>query len=222
MVSRQEIKKGAKLSLHGHWGMAAAIAALNIYCVPLLIYSADNLSNLFRRYQAAVIYLGWAAQFILLACFCLGNACLFLAVVSGRDADTDTFFSAFDNILRTMVLYFLILLFISLWSLLLVFPGIIAAYRYRMAFYILAESPELSPLDAIRISKNMTSGKKWSIFIFDLSFAGWFILSAITGGIAGIYAFPYYSTSMAALYRELKVEYVDRRTSQLNNENNFN
>lgn len=219
MNSRKEIKNSAKLSLKGHWGMAAAAAVLNIFCVPFLTYSVDNLARLFRRQQAVILSLGIAAQFILLSVFLLGNACLFLSVTSGREADADVFFSSFDNIVRAAALNFLMIFFISLWSLLLVFPGIIAAYRYRTAFYILAESPEISPIDAIRISKSMTAGRKWDIFVFDLSFIGWFILSAVTGGIAGIYVFPYYNTSMANLYRELKIEYVDRRTSQTENDN---
>ena len=70
-------------------------------------------------------------------------------------------------------------LFQFLWSLLLVIPGIIKAYEYRMIPYILSENPEISRQRAFEISKRMMMGNKWNTFVLDLSFLGWEILSAL-------------------------------------------
>lgn len=74
---------------------------------------------------------------------------------------------------RVLVLELLQYVFIFLWSLLFVIPGIIAAYRYRMACYILLDDPECGPLEAIRRSKHMMAGHKMELFVFDLSFLNW-------------------------------------------------
>lgn len=96
-------------------------------------------------------------------------------------------------------------LFIFLWSLLLFFPAIIAAYRYRMARLILLEHPEMGVMDCIRASKQMMKGHKWECFVLDLSFIGWWLLSAIpyVGYAVRIWLTPYYNTTMVLYYMAL-------------------
>lgn len=96
-------------------------------------------------------------------------------------------------------------LFIFLWSLLLVIPGIVKSYAYFAAPYILAEFPAVRATDAIKISMRMTYSFKAEIFILDLSFIGWYLLSALTLGLLGIfYVNPYFYASRAGMYEELK------------------
>ena len=64
-------------------------------------------------------------------------------------------------------------LYTFLWSLLLLIPGIVKAYEYRMVPYLLADYPELSTEEAFRISREMMNGEKMNTFILDLSFIGW-------------------------------------------------
>lgn len=93
---------------------------------------------------------------------------------------------------------------IFLWMLLLIIPGIIKSYEYRMVPYILAEHPELNYSDVLRMSSEMMDGQKMNAFVLDLSFIGWFILSVITGGIVGIFwTNPYYYSADAELYLTL-------------------
>lgn len=102
------------------------------------------------------------------------------------------------NIVVTM---FLKGLFIGLWSLLFVVPGIIKHYEYLMIPYILAENPGMSRQEAFAISKRMMMGQKWNVFVLDLSFLGWRLLEGITFGIVGVfYVEPYYQATMAELY----------------------
>lgn len=97
--------------------------------------------------------------------------------------------------------------FILLWGLLLIIPGIIKAYSYRMVPYILTEEPDLAPMEVINRSRQMMEGHKLNAFVLDLSFIGWYLLSAVTFGLAGIfYAFPYKAGTDAALYDAIRAE----------------
>ena len=97
-------------------------------------------------------------------------------------------------------------LFLLLWSLLII-PGIVKSYSYRMVPYILAEDGSMPALEAITESRRMMNGRKMDAFLFDLSFAGWFALNAVTMGIAGIlYVHPYFYSSQAAFYEFVKAE----------------
>ena len=106
---------------------------------------------------------------------------------------------------RNVKTLFLRDLFRFLWGLLLIVPGIIKRYSYRMAPYILADHPELSGTEVLTLSRQMMNGHKWKTFMLDLSFLGWNILSALTFGLLGVfYVNPYRQCTNAELYRELK------------------
>lgn len=106
------------------------------------------------------------------------------------------------NVVKTV---FLRDLYIVLWGLLLIIPGIIKSYEYRMVNYILAENPEMNTKDVFAMSRDMMRGNKWRTFVLDLSFLGWHLLSLITIGLAGIfYVFPYRNMTNAALYEFLR------------------
>lgn len=102
------------------------------------------------------------------------------------------------NIVLTM---FLRDLFTTLWSLLLVVPGIVKHYEYLMLPYIIAENPAMDYKEAFQISKQMMDGEKMEAFIMDLSFLGWYLLSAVTCGLLAIfYVNPYVQASFAEMY----------------------
>lgn len=102
-------------------------------------------------------------------------------------------------------------LFGFLWTLLLIIPGIIKLYEYRMIPYILADDPTVSRQDAFRISKEMMDGQKLDVFVLDLSFLGWSILSICTLGLLDIfYVGPYKNATDAELFLKLKQNYIGR------------
>ena len=104
-------------------------------------------------------------------------------------------------------------LFTLLWSLLFIIPGIVKSYAYFAAPYILAEFPAVRATDAIKISMRMTYGFKADIFVLDLSYIGWYLLSGLTLGLLGIlYVNPYYYTSQAGMYEELKQNALNNGT----------
>lgn len=111
----------------------------------------------------------------------------------------------FGFALKLILLAFLEGLFIFLWSLLFVIPGIIAAYRYRMAKFLLVENPDMGALEAISQSKAMMRGHKWECFMLDLSFLGWAILAAVPyiGYAVSIWTIPYINTTYVLYYMAL-------------------
>ena len=94
-------------------------------------------------------------------------------------------------------------LFITLWSLLFVIPGIIAAFAYSQTIYIMLDNPQISPLEAIAASKQLMRGHKFEYFTLQLSFLGWACLSIFTFGLLGIWLNPYMQVTMANYYNAL-------------------
>lgn len=110
----------------------------------------------------------------------------------------------FGNIVLTQ---FLKNLFIFLWSLLLVVPGIVKSYAYYAVPYLLAENPELDWQRALELSRDMTFGYKGKLFVTDLSFFFWLVLSGITLGLVGVfYVNPYFHATRAEQYAFLREE----------------
>lgn len=89
---------------------------------------------------------------------------------------------------------------VFLWSLLFYFPGFIAAYRYRFAMINIISDPSLSASQAIALSCEQTNGMKLDLFVLDLSFIGWRLLSSLTFGILDIWLTPYITLSELGYY----------------------
>ena len=118
---------------------------------------------------------------------------------------------------NVVLVMFLRSLFTFLWTLLLIVPGIVKSYEYRMVPYILAEQPDISSTDAFAISKEMMMGQKLEAFGLDLSFIGWWIGSAFTCGLLGIFwASPYQAATNAELYAALRDDWIKRHSDQEN------
>ena len=119
----------------------------------------------------------------------------------------DMFRLAFDkNYLHKVLGMFLMELFVFLWSLLLIVPGIIKGLAYFMTPFILEENPELSAYDAIKYSEKMMVGHKWDLFVLFLSFIGWSLLCLLTAGICFLWLTPYQTLSVCEFYEDLKAE----------------
>lgn len=156
-------------------------------------------------YAIAMLILGGVVQ----QGYCRYN----LKIVDGHMATMGDLFSQFGRFKDALVLNLLTALFTALWSLLFIIPGIVAAYRYAMAPYILLEDPDCTPMEAISRSKEMMDGHKGELFCLDLSFIGWEILSALTAGIGSLFLRPYTSAARAAFYRETQRQQRARASS---------
>lgn len=116
---------------------------------------------------------------------------------------TDELFSCFARFWDFFVLNLLTSIFVALWSLLLVIPGIIAALAYSQAAFVLMDNPGMPAMEAIRRSKELMQGHKGEYFLLLLSFLGWDILCGFTAGILLIWVAPYQAVTQALYYDAL-------------------
>lgn len=111
----------------------------------------------------------------------------------------------------TVLVMFLKNLYVFLWSLLLIIPGIIKGFSYRLVPYILAENSDLDKKRVFKMSQDMMKGHKWELFVLGLSFIGWELLNVITAGILGIfYVNPYMQATLAEFYSAVKAEAIQK------------
>jgi uncharacterized membrane protein len=198
MLSNADIRYAARERLKGNWGMAVLV----VFLYSIIIGAVSS-----------VPILGYIAYFILMGPFVFGLAVYFLQLTRGQRPELSVMFSGFQQFGVTLVLFLLVSIFTFLWSLLLIVPGIIAALRYSMAFFILSDNPGMSAMEAIRQSAEMTKGHKGKLFMLFLSFIGWYLLTILTLGIGLLWLAPYVQTSMAAFYEQLKTpQYLPQDT----------
>jgi len=133
----------------------------------------------------------------------VGLAGLFLKLTRGAQGELSDMFEGFNNFVPTFLLQLLMCVFIFLWTLLFIIPGIIKAFAYSMAPYIMADNPEMSSLDAITASKIMMKGHKGRLFGLYLSYIGWFLLCMLTFGIGFIFLTPWIQASVAEFYQDI-------------------
>ena len=117
-------------------------------------------------------------------------------------------FNCFGNYGRILGISLLRTVYILLWSLLLIIPGIIKTYSYAMTYFISIDHPEYTAEEAITSSMAMMDGNKMKLFMLDLSFIGWFLLCLLTLGIGFLWLYPYIYTAHAAFYEDLKANAV--------------
>ena len=165
----------------------------------MLLHWLSVLMPLFITLSALALLLGILISNVLR----VGVRGWFLRYWRGDEPPVGEMFAGFrfyGNALATMLLRDV---FIFLWSLLFVIPGIVAAYRYALAPYLIAEHPEIGVMEAISQSKALMRGNKWRLFCLQLSFIGWGILSTLTMGIGHLWLAPYRNAAETAFYLEL-------------------
>lgn len=130
-----------------------------------------------------------------------------LKLEQGKDDLTDIF-SAFKSkgaYLNTVKVLLIKDIFVWLWSLLFVVPGVIMNLSYFMVPYIISENPGMSSKRAFEISKTVMNGEKWNLFVLYMSFIGWVLLALFgTCGISMLFVMPYVETAMMEYYIYLK------------------
>jgi len=187
--TRAEIKAQAKEQLRGKVGM--------FFLVTLIVYAISFA-------LAFIPVVGVIATYIITPPLSVGMIMIYLDVTYGDNVEVATLFKGFNMMGKSIALFFLILIFTMLWSLLFVIPGIIKGYSYSMAFYILAENPDMTAREALNESKLIMNGHKLDFFVLQLSFILWALLTAVTFGIASIYVMPYQQLTFTNFYHNIK------------------
>ena len=192
-MDRAYLKETAKEQIKGKIGM--------LFVIALIIGALSALA-------AAVLSLipagGLVASIIITPAFALSIVRIYLNVTAGGQPEAKDAFCGFDDFWSAFKVQFLVGLFTFLWSLLFIIPGIVKAFSYSQAMYILAENKQMPALECIERSKQMTDGHKMELWVLGLSFIGWGLLCAVTAGIAAIWVVPYMQATMTNAYRWLK------------------
>ncbi len=189
-MKAKTLRRRAWNHLGGKWGTVALIAFVHA----LLISVASALST---------IGIGAIALFLVSGPFTYGMTIASMSVTRKEKTEFNMLFAGFSRFEDSFLLYLLNRLFIFLWTLLLVIPGIIKTYSYSMGYFILHDHPELTPNQARKRSMELMKGNKWRLFCLDFSFIGWWILCLMTFGILSFWIDPYHQAARAEFYENL-------------------
>ena len=160
------------------------------------LFSQPNGGRLLAVLLAGIVL--WAVlQLIVGGAVQLGYAHFNLNLVDGNDAAISDLFSQKDRLWDGFCMKFLQGLYIALWSLLLVIPGIVKTYSYAMTPYIMSEHPSLTANEAITESRRIMNGNKWRLFCLDFSFIGWELLCSVPLYAEGFLVLKYFTGSEA-------------------------
>ena len=231
MFNRQELKRRAKTQFKFNYWRCVVVAWLLALCVgtqTTVSFKNDTESVKFTLLQiknaptetvifgiTVGIIVGLAIAFLLLNPLHIGAKRFFLK--NAEDSKTSFkevgygFKHDYWNNVGTMIL---VEIFVFLWTLLFIIPGIVKKYAYRMVPYIMADNPTISGTEAIQKSQEMMMGNKFDVFVMDLTFIGWNILSILTLGLVGFfYSAPYQAQTNANLYHALKAKSEESKES---------
>lgn len=215
-MTARDFRQIARERLRGNWPVSVAAALIAALLGGLSSTGTINLNfnqieeliqvDWMRPFLIGFLTYGTVAtiiSFIIGGVVKLGCCTFFLNQHDGKPHTIRDIFSHFgNNFGGGFCLRFLSLLYIALWSLLFIVPGIVKAYSYAMAPYIMAEHPEYGANECITTSKQLMNGLKWNLFCLEISFLGWAILSALTLGIGSLFLNPYQEAARAAFYRK--------------------
>ena len=192
MTSASEIRRRARETLGGNIFKSPWLYALLVGIITAAIASV-----------ASFIPVG---SILIAGPIAIGTGAYFLNRVRRR-VEYDNLEILFDGVRNDLgdniIIGILNGVFIALWSLLFVIPGIVKSYSYSMAYYIKLDHPEYTPTEAITESRRLMDGNKMRLFCLHLSFIGWAIVCFFTLGIGMLWLIPYMNAANAEFYQDL-------------------
>jgi uncharacterized membrane protein len=177
-TSNAELMRTARESLKGKWGLAIAVTV--VYCV--LVSVPQSIKNI-----------GPIVVLLISAPLAGGMAAFALSIARNQEAKFEQLFDGFKSYATYLVAYILMTVYIMLWMLLLIIPGIIAAFSYSMTYFIIADDPSISASDALKKSKEIMKGNKGKYFVLSLGM---------------LWIMPYMQISFAKFYEDIKEKNV--------------
>ena len=214
MKTSSEYRALGKEALTGRWS-AAVIATLVYLVIGGVVSSVCS---------APANWLGNAAGLLTLVSLLVslplgyGYMIALLGYYRNReqtDLPFESLFEGFKDFSRVFGTLFLVMIYVMLWSLLLVIPGIIKSLQYSMTYFVLKDHPEMSFNAAIEESMRLMKGHLWELFCLLISFIGWLILCILTLGIGSFWVIPWMEMSMCAFYEDLVREDAANKSDNL-------
>lgn len=176
-------------SLKGKWGLA-----IGTFLIYIILTGSSGSIGIF----------GSVISLLIAGPFALGAATFSLSISRGQEARLEQIFQGFNRFTTALGAYLLMVVFVLLWTLLLIIPGIIAALSYSMTFYILSDEPSAGAEDALKKSKKMMDGYKLKLFYLCFRFFLLGLLCILTLGIGFLWLIPYVHITMAKFYDDIK------------------
>ncbi len=196
MLENRELRKSARKMLGNNIFSNEWIFALLILAVASTIIAVTS-PLIIGLFITGIIYI------------CISKYFLTLARSQNKYDNLRVLTYGLENDLAGNVLLGLLqTLFIFLWTLLLIIPGIVKSYAYSMAYFVKIDNPEYSAKQALDESERLMKGKKMKLFLLDLSFIGWYILGALCFGIGTLWVNAYQQAARTEFYRDLVGESV--------------
>lgn len=189
MFARVEAKLLAKQQIRGNLGILLAITIV-LMIIPVLL--------------GRVSVIGRVLEFLVSPIVTMSITLVYLKVTAGVKPEISDTLLGLPYFVKALVLTILVGIFTFLWSLLFLIPGIIKGLSYSQACNILAENPDMTPMEALNESKRIMNGHKMDLFILGLSFFGWALVGVITLGLAYIYIAPYMQATTMNFYHAIK------------------
>ena len=214
--TNKDLMADARMSLSGSWGMGVLGYVLYIALMmsfSLFVFTSVFFVSMVSQFGGANAVAATGAmnlfanlvEMLVSGAFMVGFCGFFLGIAQEGAARLELLFVGFQRFWKSFGTYFFYTLFIVLWTLLFIIPGIIATFRYAMAFFIIADDEDCGPLEAISRSKEMMKGNKWKFFCLHWRFFGWALLATFfTFGIGYLWLVPYMQTSFAKFYEDVK------------------
>lgn len=229
MKTNTEYKNAALAALKGNWAPAVLATAVFLLLTMLIIAPSEmpllngtfadisamaasgDIEGVMDAYSQATSWssLGTLLRIFLYNVLSIGFMVAFLKLLREGDdrLTSNVFHISFKNYWHKVWGMFLMSIFLLLWFLLFIIPGIIKCFSYAMTPFILEERPDLSANEAIDHSRAMMKGRKFDLFWLYLSFIGWGFLCIFTAGIGFLWLIPYMQTALAAFYEDVKADY---------------
>lgn len=202
-MTRVELKLWAKNKIkENFWPLLGTIIVASML-TSLAYFSFDFNDDVPLTHYYSI---GWIFYFV-----SVGLTYYMVKFVTGKKALFNDIFAFSNDFLKCMLICLLQSLFVLLWSLLLIIPGIVKALSYSLVPYLLAdkEYKDMKIMDILRKSTVIMNGHKFDLFILQLSFLGWHLLGLLTLGILEIWIIPYEQTAITKFLNDIKVQYEE-------------
>ena len=200
-MNTAELKANAKEQLRGKWAVA-----LGTVLVANILIDSDVMYKVSEKFGLIGLSISCSLISLFLGGVISVGLCKFLLDMTTKREEPrfETLFSQFNIYLKTLGLNILITLSVCIGTILFIVPGIIVGLMFSQSYYILSEDPSKSITQCIKESVDMMNGHKWDLFYLELTFIGWWLLTAITVGIAGLWVAPYVKVTETNFYLSIK------------------
>lgn len=200
-MNTAELKANAKEQLRGKWAVA-----IGTVLVANILIDSDVMYKVSEKFGLIGLSISCSLISLFLGGVISVGLCKFLLDMTTKREEPrfEALFSQFNIYLKTLGLNILITLSVCIGTILFIVPGIIVGLMFSQSYYILSEDPSKSITQCIKESVDMMNGHKWDLFYLELTFIGWWLLTAITVGIAGLWVAPYVKVTETNFYLSIK------------------